>query len=163
MNTGFQFFEGARTESKAPQVTVRRSGQMVLTAAAIAMLGEGVTHVQFGFDVDARAVALRPAPKGAKGRYRLRAQANGSSLVDSRRFLAHHVVEAEKAQTFPAEDFGGGVVGFRFDEAASETGSDIGTEGESKAPTPAAEPKPARTVEQKVVRTGKRKATAVAA
>ena len=106
-----EFFEGARTESKAPQVTVRRSGQMVLTAAAVAMLGEGVTHVQFGFDADNRAVALRPAPKGAKGRYRLRAQTNGSSLVDSRRFLAHHGVEQTKAETFPAEEFGGGIVG----------------------------------------------------
>ena len=153
MNTGFQFFEGARTESKAPQVTVRRSGQMVLTAAAVAMLGEGVTHVQFGFDADNRAVALRPAPKGAKGRYRLRAQANGSSLVDSRRFLAHHGVELENAETFPAEEFGAGVVGFRFVEAASETGRE--PETGSKAPTPAVEQKPART--------GKRKATAVTA
>ena len=154
-----EFFEGARTESKAPQVTVRRSGQMVLTAAAVAMLGEGVSHVQFGFDADNRAVALRPAPKGAKGRYRLRGQTNGSSLVDSRRFLAHHGVETEKAQTFPAEEFGSGVVGFRFDEAA--TSADSETEAvpeakvESKTPTPAAESKPART--------GKRKATAAAA
>ncbi len=153
MNTGFQFFEGARTESKAPQVTVRRSGQMVLTAAAVAMLGEGVTHVQFGFDADNRAVALRPAPKGAKGRYRLRAQANGSSLLDSRRFLSHHGVETEKAQTFSAEAFGSGIVGFRFDEAGTSTASE--PETGSKAPTPTVEPKPART--------GKRKATAAAA
>ncbi len=150
-----EFFEGARTESKAPQVTVRRSGQMVLTAAAVAMLGEGVTHVQFGFDADNRAVALRPAPKGAKGRYRLRAQTNGSSLVDSRRFLAHHGVEQTKAETFPAEEFGSGIVGFRFDEAAASADSETEAKVESKTPTPAAEPKPART--------GKRKATAAAA
>jgi len=150
-----EFFEGARTESKAPQVTVRRSGQMVLTAAAVAMLGESVTHVQFGFDADNRAVALRPAPKGAKGRYRLRAQSNGSSLVDSRRFLAHHGVELEKAETFPAEEFGSGIVGFRFDEAGSSTATEPEPEAETKTPTPAAESKPART--------GKRKATAAAA
>ena len=155
MNTGFQFFEGAHTESKAPQVTVRRSGQMVLTAAAVAMLGEGVTHVQFGFDADNRAVALRPAPKGAKGRYRLRAQTNGSSLVDSRRFLAHHGVEQTKAETFPAEEFGGGIIGFRFDEAAASDDGETEAKVESKTPAPAAEPKPART--------GKRKATAAAA
>ena len=149
-----EFFEGAHTESKAPQVTVRRSGQMVLTATAVAMLGEGVTHVQFGFDADNRAVALRPAPKGAKGRYRLRAQANGSSLVDSRRFLAHHGVEQTKAETFSAEDFGGGIVGFRFDEAPA-TDSEPEAKMESKTPTPAVESKPART--------GKRKATAAAA
>ena len=155
-----EFFEGARTESKAPQVTVRRSGQMVLTAAAVAMLGEGVTHVQFGFDADNRAVALRAAPKGAKGRYRLRAQANGSSLVDSRRFLAHHGVEQTKAETFLAEEFGAGIIGFPFGEAGSETGSDT----ETKAATPAAETKPTRPpVESKPARTGKRKATAAAA
>ena len=149
-----EFFEGARTESKAPQVTVRRSGQMVLTAAAVAMLGEGVTHVQFGFDADNLAVALRAAPKGAKGRYRLRGQANGSSLVDSRRFLAHHGVETEKAQTFPAEEFGSGIVGFRFGEAAASD-SEPEAKVESTTPTPAAKPRPART--------RKRKATAAAA
>ena len=152
-----EFFEGARTESKAPQVTVRRSGQMVLTAAAVAMLGEGVTHVQFGFDADARAVALRPAPKEAKGRYRLRAQANGASLVDSRRFLAHHGVEMEKAETFPAEDFGGGMIGFQFDVEESGTGSD--TKADVKADTKPATP----TVGTKPARAGKRKATAAAA
>jgi hypothetical protein len=152
-----EFFEGARTESKAPQVTVRRSGQMVLTAAAVAMLGEGVTHVRFGFDTDARAVALRAAGEGAKGRYRLRAQSNGSSLVDSRRFLAHHGVELEKAETFPAEAFGSGIIGFRFDEAA--TGA--GTESEPNAKT--AEPKPIPVTGSKPARTGKRKATAAAA
>ena len=150
-----EFFEGARTESKAPQVTVRRSGQMVLTAAAVAMLGEGVSHVQFGFDADNWAVALRAASEGAKGRYRLRSQTNGSSLVDSRRFLAHHGVEVEKAGTFPAEEFGSGIIGFRFDETGSDT--------ETKAATQAAEPKPTRVVEPKPARTGKRKATAAAA
>ena len=152
-----EFFEGARTESKAPQVTVRRSGQMVLTAATVAMLGEGVSHVQFGWDADNRAVALRAAREGAKGRYRLRAQANGSSLVDSRRFLAHHGVEMEKAETLPAEDFGGGMIGFRLDEAAT------GAESETEVKAATAESKPARTAERKPARTGKRKATAAAA
>jgi hypothetical protein len=106
-------------------------------------------------------VALRPAPKGAKGRYRLRVQANGSSLVDSRRFLAHHGVEMEKAETFPAEEFGGGIIGFRFDEAAVRAKGV--PEAEVKTATPAAERKPARSVGQKPTRTGKRKATAAAA
>ena len=34
MSAGFDFFEGTRSESKAPQVTVRRTGQMVLTPPA---------------------------------------------------------------------------------------------------------------------------------
>jgi hypothetical protein len=158
-----EFFEGARTESKAPQVTVRRSGQMVLTAATVAMLGEGVSHVQFGWDADARAVALRPAPKGAKGRYRLRAQANGSSLVDSRRFLAHHGVELEKAETFPAEEFGSGIIGFRFDEAETGTRGEAAAKVEAETATPAAESKPTPITERKPARTGKRKVTAAAA
>jgi hypothetical protein len=149
----FDFFEGTRSESKTPQVTVRRSGQIVLTVPAVAMLGEGVTHVQFGWAADNRAVALRAAGEGAKGRYRLRAQTNGSSLVDSRRFLAHHGVELEKAETFAAEAFGSGIIGFRFDEAVVTAKSE--PEAEVKTATPAAESKPART--------GKRKATAAAA
>ena len=111
--------------------------------------------MQFGFDADNRAVALRAAPKGAKGRYRLRSQANGSSLVDSRRFLSHHGVEQTTAETFPAEDFGSGIVGFRFDEAGVNADGEPEAKVESKTPAPAALPKTART--------GKRKATAAAA
>jgi len=105
-SNGFDFFEGARTETKAPQITVRRSGQMVLTSAAVALLGDGVTHVQFGFDTKTGAVALRAATEETKGHYRLREQANGSSLVDGRRFLGHHGLKLDKAQRFPAEAFG---------------------------------------------------------
>jgi hypothetical protein len=145
-SNGFQFFEGSRSETQTPQVTVRRSGQLVLTPPAVAMLGDEVTHVQFGFDSKTRAVALRAASKGAKGRYRLRSQTNGSSLVDGRRFLSHHGVQVDKAQRFPAEEFGKGLVGFRFPE--SETG------GKGEAQTPATQGKSART--------GKAKASAAA-
>ena len=74
MTTQFDFFEGTRSETQSPQVTVRKSGQMVLTPPAVAMLGDDVTHVQMGYDADTGAVALRAAPNGAKGRYTLRAQ-----------------------------------------------------------------------------------------
>ena len=120
MTTQFDFFEGSRTETQTPQVTVRRSGQMVLTPPAVAMLGDDVTHVQLGYDADTGAVGLRAAPNGSKGRYRLRAQSNGGSLVDGRRFLSHHGLKVEKAQRFPAESFGDGLVGFRFPEAQGE-------------------------------------------
>lgn len=148
----FDFFEGARTQTKAPQVTVRRSGQMVLTPPAVAMLGHDVTHVQFGYDADTRAVALRAAPEGAKGRYRLRAQPNGSSLVDGRRFLAHHGVKVEKARSFPAEAFGDGIVGFRFDEAGTTASDEAPTAAKAETPTAA----------RKQTRPGKRKAAATA-
>jgi hypothetical protein len=120
MTTQFEFFEGTRSEAQSPQVTVRKSGQMVLTPPAVAMLGDEVTHVQMGYDPNTRAVALRAASNGAKGRYRLRAQSNGGSLVDGRRFLAHHGLKVEKARRFPAEEFGKGLVGFRFPESKGE-------------------------------------------
>ena len=142
MSTSFEFFEGARTESKAPQITVRKSGQMVLTGAAVALLGEGVSHVQVGFDPKARAVGIRPAPEDGRGRYRLRPQTNGSSLVDGRRFFAHHGVTLEKAQTFDAETFGEGLVGLRFKEAEE------GQEGE-ESENQAAEPTPSRASKRK--------------
>ena len=118
-SNGFDFFEGARTETKAPQITVRRSGQMVLTSAAVALLGDGVTHVQFGFDTKTGAVALRAATEETKGHYRLREQANGSSLVDGRRFLGHHGLKLDKAQRFSAEAFGDGMVGFHLPEGVA--------------------------------------------
>jgi hypothetical protein len=147
-SNGFQFFEGTRSETQTPQVTVRRSGQMVLTPPAVAMLGDDVTHVQLGYDSNTQAVALRGAPKGEKGRYRLRSQANGSSLVDGRRFLAHHGVQVEKARSFPAETFGDGIVGFRFDGAGSDA-RDAEDKAPAKAETPAAIRKPARTAKRR--------------
>ena len=146
----FDFFEGTRSTTQSPQVTVRRSGQMVLTPAAVAMLGDDATHVQFGYDPDTRTVALRSAPNGVKGRYRLRAQANGSSLVDGRRFMAHYELQVEKAQRFPAEELAEGMVGFRLvDEvdAADADASDDATE--APAPTPAKKQKPARSTKRK--------------
>jgi hypothetical protein len=145
-STGFEFFEGSRTESKAPQVTVRRSGQLVLTPPAVAMLGEDVTHVQVGYNAGSGIIGIRAASNGAKGRYRLRAQANGSSLVDGRRFLTHHGLRVEKARTFPAEAVGDGIVGFSIPNTrdAAEGGSESQTAG------------------AKAARTGKRKAAATA-
>lgn len=152
MTTQFEFFEGTRTEPQTPQVTVRRSGQMVLTPPAVAMLGDDVTHFQMGYDADTGAVALRDAPNGAKGRYTLRVQFNGSSLVDGRRFLAHHGLKVEKAQRFPAEAFGKGLVGFRFN------GTDTGAKGQGQTPatseSPAAETKAARSSKRKAAATG---------
>ena len=145
MTTQFEFFEGTRTESQTPQVTVRRSGQLVLTPPAVAMLGEDVSHVQVGFNAQSGIVGIRAAVNGAKGRYRLRAQANGSSLVDGRRFLTHHGLRVDKARTFPAEVVGDGIVGFSIPKTGAAT------EGQSEGQTAS---KPART--------GKRRATATA-
>jgi hypothetical protein len=128
----FEFFEGGRTDSRAPRITVRRSGQLALTGAAIALLGDEVSHVQVGYDPTTKAVGIRPAAEGVRGRYKLRRMANRSGLVDGRRFFAHHGLTVGEARTFDAEDFGKGIVGFRLSEVA--------TEGETQA----AEAKPAR-------------------
>ena len=140
-SNGFEFFEGTRTEAQTPQVTVRRSGQLVLTPPAVAMLGEDVTHVQVGYNTGSGIVGIRAAANGAKGRYRLRAQSNGSSLVDGRRFLGHHGLKLEKAQTFPAEAVGDGIVGFSIPKS--------GTAAAGGSDAPVTEPKAARTGKQK--------------
>ncbi len=138
----FEFFEGARTDNRAPKITVRRSGQVSLTGAAVALLGEGVTAVQLGYDTVTKTVGMRPAPEGSRGRYRLRQQANRSGLVDGRRFFAHYGLALAEARTFDAEAFGQGIVGFRFTEPG------------------AAAPAEVEPVERKPVRGGKRKGAA---
>ncbi len=119
MSNGFQFFEGTRRESNtAPRFTVRRGGLMVLTPAAVEMLGDGTTHVRIAFNPKARAVGISSAPEEVSGRYRLRTQKNSRSrLVDGKRFFAHHGLSFEKARSFDAEDFGEGLIGFRLPEA----------------------------------------------
>ncbi len=120
---GFEFYEGKTTDSAATaEITVRRGGVLVLTAATVEMLGKETTHVQLGFDVSNRAIGLKAAPEGARGGYRLRVQSNSvSRLIDGKRLFADHGLSAEKARRFDAEDFGGGVVGFRLPEAVEGT------------------------------------------
>ncbi len=61
-NDGFEFFEGTTsTSSTTPRVTVRRAGQLILTQAAVDLLGDGVTHVQLGYNPKTKAVGIRPA------------------------------------------------------------------------------------------------------
>lgn len=98
--------------------------------------------VQLGYDTVTKAVGIRPAPEGARGRYKLRRQANRSGLVDGRRFFAHRGLSLETVRTFDAEAFGQGIVGFRFTEAGV---------------APATEVEP---VERKPARGGKRKGAA---
>ena len=118
MNNGFEFFEGIASEnSAAPKVTVRRGGVLVLTQAAVDMLGDGITHVQLGFNEKTKAVGIRPAAEDTKGRYLLRPQKNGASrLVDGKRFFAHQGVALETARRFDVEEFGDGIVGFHLTE-----------------------------------------------
>ena len=114
----FDFYEGPTTDSTShPRITVRRGGLMVLTQAAVEMLGEGVERVQIGFNPETRAIGLRAADNGARGSYRLREQRNSvSRLVDGKRVFAHHGLTMEKARTFDAQDFGDGLIGFVLED-----------------------------------------------
>ena len=117
----FEFYEGTASEAQGPRITVRRSGQLVLTPAAVELLGEDVRFVQIGFSRKTRAVGLRPVLEGGRGRYRLRTQKNSPlCLVDGKRFFAHQGLKMEKSQRFEAEEFGGGIVGFRLPAEAGE-------------------------------------------
>ena len=119
MNQTFDFYQGSASEdTTTPKVTLRKSGHMVLTPAAVALTGEAVTQVQIGFNAETRAVGIRSAEEEAKGKYRLRPQ-NGSAkrLVDGKRFFAHVGVPIEKAASFEVEDFGDGIIGFYLPEA----------------------------------------------
>ena len=122
MSTEFEFFEGTATvNSTSPRVTVRMAGQLVLTEAAVAMLGEGVEAVQIGYNAKSRVVGIRPAPEGGRGVLKLREQPNGrSKLVDAKRFFAHRGLALDKARGLEVEDFGGGIVGFRLQEEGAE-------------------------------------------
>ena len=131
MSTEFEFFEGTATvNSTSPRVTVRKAGQLVLTEAAVAMLGEGVEHVQIGFNAKSRVVGIRSAAAEVRGALKLRAQPNGRSrLVDAKRFFAHRALSIDKARGLEVEDFGSGVVGFRLPEEGA---------GQAEAPAKAA-------------------------
>ena len=137
----FDFYEGPATDSTShPRITVRRGGLMVLTQAAVEMLGEGASQVQIGYNPETRAIGLRAADNGARGSYRLREQRNSvSRLVDGKRVFAHHGLTVDKARTFDAQDFGDGVVGFVLED---------GSDGESE-PAPAKAPAKAKSKTRK--------------
>ena len=116
-NKGFDFFEGtAASQTSEPRVTIRRGGLMVLTPAAVDLLG-GATHVQLGLNSKTHEVAIRRASEEAKGRYRLRTPKKGTSrLVGGRPFFAYHGIPVESARTFEVESIEDGLIGFRLSD-----------------------------------------------
>ena len=132
--SGFQFFEGTTTESAtAARITVRKGGILVLTRAAIEMLGDEVAAVQVGYNPETRAIALRPAEAGTKGAYRLRDQRNSvSKLVDGKRVFKHHGLTADASTSYDAESFGDGLVGFVLPESAAPNPESTASEPESR-------------------------------
>ena len=121
MSNGFEFYKGTASENTSPRITVRKGGQLVLTSGAVEMLGEDVSHVQLAYNAKTKVVGIRGADEDAQGRYRLRTQKNsGSRLVTGKRFFSHYGLTIEKARTFDAEAFGGGIVGFQLTEESAE-------------------------------------------
>ncbi len=126
----FEFYQGTASENTTPKITVRKGGQLVLTSGTVAMLGDDVDHVQLGYDVKTKVVGIRGAGEDAEGRYRLRSQKNGRSrLVTGKRFFAHYGLTLDKARTFDAEAYDGGIVGFTLTEEPAEA--------ETETPAPA--------------------------
>ncbi len=121
MANGFDFYEGTKSENTTPRITVRKGGQLVLTRGAVEMLGEGVSHVQLGFNAKTKVVGIRAAAEDAKGRYQLRRQGNnGLHLITGKRFFSHHGLDAAKARSFDVEQVADGLVGFRLTEEPTE-------------------------------------------
>ena len=118
----FEFFQGTPTESRTrPQITVRKGGLLVLTEAAAKMLGSRATHVQLAYDAKNQAVGLRSTPADTPGSYRLRHQPKGSGrLVGGKRFFEHLGIQIERSRSYPAVDFGDGIIGFRLPGASAE-------------------------------------------
>ena len=116
MTTTFQFYEGTKTESSAiAKITIRSKGQLVLTRAAVDMLGKNVGHVQVGFDPETKAVGIRSVADDTPGSYRLRKQKSSPScLVDAKRVFKLHDVKIDKPRSYDALTFGDGVVGFHL-------------------------------------------------
>ena len=119
---GFEFFEGTTTESSStPKITVRKGGLLVLTQAAVAMMGDDVTHVRIGYNKDTRAIGICAASETDSGRYTLRKQKSTvSRVVDGKRFFAHHDLSCDSAQSFTAEEFGNGIIGFTLKNDSGE-------------------------------------------
>jgi hypothetical protein len=132
MANGFSFYEGTTTENTSPRITVRKGGQLVLTRGAVDMLGEGVEHVQVGYNAKTQVVGIRAAGEDAKGRYRLRPQgSNGLHLVTGKRFFAHYGLDVSKARTFDAEKIEDGLVGFTLAGDDTDKADDGETDGET--------------------------------
>ena len=118
---GFDFFEGTTTaKSHEPRITVRRGGLMVITPAAVEMLGDDVTHVQLGLNPKTNTVAIRKADTTAKGRYRLRTQKNSPMLlVGGKKFFTHHNLTVDKAESFNATKLADDMIGFTLSNGNS--------------------------------------------
>ena len=139
MSTGFEFFEGNTSEGTTPKITTRRGGALVLSRGTVEMLGDDVEFVQLAYNAAKGIVGLRAATEDAKGRYRLREQKNSESrLVTGKRFFAHNGLAIDKAQTFDAQEYDNGIIGFQLIEEPAEAEAAAKKTGTGRRKTKAA-------------------------
>lgn len=132
---GFNFYEGtANAHSQEPRITVRSGGLMVITPAAVEMLGDDVNYVQLGLNPKTNTVAIRKAADNAKGRYRLRTQKNSPMLlVGGKKFFTHHNLPVNKAESYDAKKIADGLVGFTLTSANGNTATKANDNTATKA------------------------------
>ena len=141
MSNGFQFYEGTTSDSATtPKITVRKGGVLILTKAAVDMLGDDVKHVQIGYNDETKAIGIRGATEDARGGYTLRKQKSSPSrLIDGKRLFKHHGLSAEKSRSFGVEQFGEGIIGLTLTdeteavEAAPKTDAKAAPKTDAKA------------------------------
>ena len=142
---GFEFFEGTLSVSATrPQITIRRGGVIVITRAVAVMLGDKLSHVQLAYNPKTGAVGLRAAAPETPGAYQLRPQSKGPGrMIGGKRFFKHHGLDADKAKTYEATDFGNGIVGFFLEIKADALAAPTATPAAAPAPAPAPAAAPA--------------------
>ena len=156
----FEFFEGnVSVSSSRPQITLRKGGLIVLSRATVDMLKgdapDDVTHVQLAYNASNGSVGVRACELGTAGAYTLRSQKkNPARLIGGKRFFKHHDLHVTAAATYIAEDFGNGIVGFRFPDTAPPKPTDI-DEAAPEKNTPTVLPKsvPSKSTPTKAVPT----------
>ena len=144
---GFEFFEGTLSVSATrPQITIRRGGVIVITRAVAVMLGDKLSHVQLAYNPKTGAVGLRAAAPETPGAYQLRPQSKGPGrMIGGKRFFKHHGLDADKAKTYEATDFGNGIVGFFLEVKAAAPAPAAATAAATAPAAAEAVPAPAKT------------------
>ena len=80
----FEFFQGTLSESStSPRITVRRGGLMVITRAAVDLLGDEVSRVQLAYNRTTGDVGIRAVGEETPGSYLLRIQPKSPSRLVS--------------------------------------------------------------------------------
>lgn len=119
----FEFFHGTASEGMTtPRITIRRGGLMVLTQKAVEMMGDKVEYVLLAFDPANRVVGVQACEEGTPGCYLLRHQPKGTHrTIGGKRFFKHYGVPVDRAESFDAEEFGDGIIGFRLEGDIEKT------------------------------------------